>query len=73
MEVHSVFDSGLLGNRFRFQGAPAAITIPGMVLHRYGERSPMKAILFGYLLLVMVLSGCSAVTNYRRYDFFLDN
>ena len=32
----------------------------------------MKAILAGYaLLLVLILGGCSAVTNYRRYEFFL--
>lgn len=30
----------------------------------------MKAILVG-LILALLLSGCSAVTNYRRYEFFL--
>jgi len=32
----------------------------------------MKAALVAYaLLLSLVLGGCSAVTNYRRYEFFL--
>jgi hypothetical protein len=31
----------------------------------------MKSILIG--ILVLLLAGCSAVTNYRRYEFFLDN
>jgi hypothetical protein len=31
----------------------------------------MKAILAGYLLMVLCIGGCSAVTNYRRYEFFL--
>ena len=29
----------------------------------------MKALLIAYVILFI---GCSAVTNYRRYDFFLD-
>jgi hypothetical protein len=33
----------------------------------------MRAILAGYMALVLLIVGCSAVTNYRRYDFFLDN
>ena len=32
----------------------------------------MKSILVVYaLLLALILGGCSAVTNYRRYEFFL--
>jgi hypothetical protein len=34
----------------------------------------MKAILAGYaLLLVLILSGCSAVTNMREYNLFMEN
>jgi hypothetical protein len=34
----------------------------------------MKAILASYvLLLVVILGGCSAVTNYRKYELWLDN
>jgi len=31
----------------------------------------MKAVLAGYLMLVLILTGCSAVTNYRKYELFL--
>jgi hypothetical protein len=37
-------------------------------------RRRMKTILIGYaLLLALILGGCSAATNYRKYDFYLDN
>jgi len=33
----------------------------------------MKAILAFYIFSALFLSGCSAVTNYRKYELFLDN
>jgi len=33
----------------------------------------MKAILAGYLILVLIVAGCSAVTNYRKYELFLSD
>jgi hypothetical protein len=32
----------------------------------------MKAILAGYLILALLV-GCSAVTNYRKYELFLSD
>lgn len=31
----------------------------------------MKTTTIACLLLALVLAGCSAVTNYRKYEFFL--
>jgi hypothetical protein len=33
----------------------------------------MKTITIGCLLLALALAGCSAVTNYRKYEFFLND